>query len=1447
MLMKKNYRQRTLALFSMLAMLGTGQALGQTYLVSEGFEGQTFPPNGWTVIDNDGDGHCWQAVGKGQATLSGSKIAVSYTVNPDNGQAYGTQDNYLVTPKIRVTNGAYKLSFKYCAEDEDTAEKLQVLVSETGNAAADFSKVLKSITVENGYDGVQLYSAEISLADYAGKDIYIAFRHSGTNTYALGIDDVRITNEKGPKAISALTVTPGSDGKLSATLSWTNPSKNGAGENLTSDLAIGIYRDSYLLKAIGDGVVAGEKMTYADNDVTNGTHVYSLVAKTAEGESLPVSKSAYIGEDIPAAVENITVSSSKGKNTVRWTSPTTGANKGYVNPSNITYTVSRLASGEETVLADNVKGLTYEDTPETGRLTSYAITPINAAGKGAQATSGAVIAYGTPLADINVTPSATVSYANPKLPFDVSTKVSVSEMIYYPADFKYAHGAISDIVFKNAFKNSTFDKPVKIWLTETDKADLSGGWIPANDMTLVYDGTLSMNRGDNDLPLHLSTPFDYKGSNLVMLAMMEASSGTGTYFDRFYVEPLEGSATRSLSTTSYSADFDIASLGENTPDKASALPATRFVLSARGVADVKGVVTGKNTGKAVAGATVSVPDLNIIATTDADGAYELGLVRSGSHNVMITAVGYHDYSSSVTFLEGEQPLDMQIDELATVAVSGKATLQGVDSAKGIMVRASGYSDASVETAEDGSYSLSLYEGKDYELTASYPMFNNQHIAVASASANEKTDFMLTRSLISPFAVSASLVPDGKAMSVVWSAPDSRTGKKQWTKVGNSTVTDGTSGDYTSKDYYVAHAFDATDIVDSSMVGMSFHKVKAYLKANEGKFYAEIFRGTRDSHTLLASQEITQYVTADGGWVEADFSAVPVEIREGESYLVAIHCVGASGSPVGHGPSYSKVEGKNNLKWSETEYLYNGYYAWNISAQCDIPGCTDGTYAKPGIQLPPCTYSVYRVDCSDMEHPALLKENLPGASLSYVDNDWNHIVSGKYQYQVVADYGNGRQSLAAQSDTIIRSVDSDAGVVAILSPVKTIDIQTRASVKVRIKNFGEKPLTKVPVCVKLDDNTAVTATFEGNIAKGETADVEMGTVELVADTYYNIAAYTELDGDGMKENDTVRMVLPNLRDVNLRAFRWDAYGDAGLFSIHSNVAEQAEYIKEITPNNYLLNAAEYLGGRVYGFTATYNNVPGEFVQLDPSTWAPVASFPTSVYVMDMAYDYSTSTMFAIGVKDNAVALLRVDLSTGECTKVSALKNGFHTLACSTDGKLYAVADDGNLYALDKSSGSASIVGNTGVGDIKYIQTMAFDHNTDRLFWVHDGEYTAGELYELDPQTGAARQLGTVMFGGYPSCMIGMYVPYTPATSVDASAYSAGGFCAYFDGAGNLRLMLPQQGDADAQVEVSTVSGGVVGKVSVTGRDAVLRLSVPSGVYIVRVVLADGTSKTIKVRK
>lgn len=1432
------------ALMSLTAMLCPVSLHAQTYVVNEGFEGEAFPPAGWTTVDADGDGHCWQIAKRGQATLSGSQIAVSYTVNPSDSKAYAAQDNWLITPQIDVTDAQFKLSFSCCAEDMDSSEKMQVLISETGTDQADFTKVLIDETLDNGYDDVSLQSRTRSLADYAGKKIYIAFRHTGTNTYALGIDDVVITDEKGPKPVTSMTVTPGDNGALSATIAWKNPSTDGTGTALTS-FAIGVYRDGTLIKVISDGLTAGETAQYVDAEPTNGTHTYSLIVRADGKESKAVSKSVYVGEDKPASPSGVTVVFKDSLYNISWQAPTTGASKGYINPDNLTYSVYCTTPDKTYQAAHGLKTLSCKDRVNTGVLVKYSVVAKNAAGESEPAYGYEVISYPTDESDINVTPDATAEYANPRLPFDASSKVSASQSIFYPSDLYNATGTISDIVLKNNFRNSNLKKPVKIWLGETDTEDLSAGWMTADNMILVYDDSLSLPQGDNDIPMHLSTPYVYTGKNLVMMAYMGATTGSGAYFDRFYVQTTEGTAVRSRATTSYSDNLDPTSVTGYTSSY-QALPAIRFVMKAKGAAKVTGTVTDKADSKPVAGATVAIPELKQTATTDEEGKYEFYLVKSGEQTVTISAPRYNDLTTTITVAEeGAQTNDFQLEQKAQVALTGKAELQGVGAAKGVRVTLSGYTDDETTTDENGQYTINVYSGEQYVVTYSYPLYNSQTDSISCTEATEH-DVTLSRALIPAFGAQYALQADGKSVDITWQSPYDRTGKTQWTAVGASETNNSTGGDYYSDDYYVAHAFSADDVEAAQMAGLSFTKMRVYLKATAGTFTASIFKGTKADHTLLAAVDITKDVTAEGGWVTADFGDNAVEIRKGESYLVAVRCQNASSSPVGTAAYGSSVSDKNNLKWSETTTLYNGYYAWNISALCSVPGL-DGEYGTPEITLPEYTYSVYRVEETAPEAPTLVADGIPGTQLNTSDKTWGHLSSGKYVYKVVVDYSDELHSLPAQTDTITRMINTDAGVDSIISPAKAQDEQQTVSVKVRVKNYGESPLTSVLVKAYIDEETTLSKLYEGSLSKDETAEVDLGTVELKADTYYNIKAYTELEGDMRTDNDTVALQLPNKPDVNLRAFRWDAYSDAGLMSIHSNIPEQATFVKEVTPEEALLIAGEYYDGKLYGYTASWSGTPKSFVVLDTATWAPSKTVSTTDYVIDMAYDYSSSTMYALAVNDGNTVLATVNTDEGTCSTVATLDASFFTLACTTDGQLYAVSKAGDLCTVDKTTGTSAIVGSTGVTDVMYLQSMAYDHNTGRMFWAHTGSSSndMGTIYEVDPATGAVLNMGTAMHLGAPAELVALYVPYDDPHLSIGSISGNNGIKAVADRNGNITVTMPTA--APSTICVMDISGKTIATATATAERTVIPASTASGIYIIQVKTADGNTAVMKVTR
>jgi hypothetical protein len=141
------------------------------------------------------------------------------------------------------------------------------------------------------------------------------------------------------------------------------------------------------------------------------------------------------------------------------------------------------------------------------------------------------------------------------------------------------------------------------------------------------------------------------------------------------------------------------------------------------------------------------------------------------------------------------------------------------------------------------------------------------------------------------------------------------------------------------------------------------------------------------------------------------------------------------------------------------------------------------------------------------------------------------------------------------------------------------------------------------------------------------------------------------------------------------------------------------------------------------------------------------------VVDMTYDYTTNTMYALvenaaNTSDiSSTSLNVVDLETGECTVVGSPGDitgvdGYNrtkteallTLAADKDGNLYAMGEYRQFYKLNKFTGEATKISTSqhSIGTMNQFQSMAFD-NEGVLYWAQTHpDY--GYFLTIDPTTG-----------------------------------------------------------------------------------------------------------------
>ncbi|MCM1483703.1 MAG: fibronectin type III domain-containing protein [Muribaculaceae bacterium] len=188
-----------------------------------------------------------------------------------------------------------------------------------------------------------------------------------------------------------------------------------------------------------------------------------------------------------------------------------------------------------------------------------------------------------------------------------------------------------------------------------------------------------------------------------------------------------------------------------------------------------------------------------------------------------------------------------------------------------------------------------------------------------------------------------------------------------------------------------------------------------------------------------------------------------------------------------------------------------------------------------------------------------------------------------------------------------------------------------------------------------------------------------------------------------------------------------------------------------------SAGEYVDGKIYTYLIDnddFNNVyAAGWAVYDGETYEKVASapLPDANRVLDMTFDYTTNTMYALMEDEyntglvTASSLCAIDLATGEYTiigspgELTAIDgygnpdaDGLITLACDAAGQLWAMSQYRYFYKVDKFTGAVTQVGSRhNLGTRNDFQSMTFD--TDGHLWWAQNHPSYGHFCEIDLET------------------------------------------------------------------------------------------------------------------
>lgn len=162
--------------------------------INEGFEGTTFPPDGWTAVNTLGT-NVWNR----STSYYHSGVASAFV----NYQSTGGED-WLISKKINGIAAGDSIIFWVQPNATGWApDSLNVKVSSTDSLVASFTTRVGFVDVS--LLSFQWYRYAFSLSAFAGQNIYIGFQHKDVDGCGVFLDDVRIPGSASTSSTVLLT------------------------------------------------------------------------------------------------------------------------------------------------------------------------------------------------------------------------------------------------------------------------------------------------------------------------------------------------------------------------------------------------------------------------------------------------------------------------------------------------------------------------------------------------------------------------------------------------------------------------------------------------------------------------------------------------------------------------------------------------------------------------------------------------------------------------------------------------------------------------------------------------------------------------------------------------------------------------------------------------------------------------------------------------------------------------------------------------------------------------------------------------------------------------------------------------------------------------------------------------------------------------------------------
>ncbi len=411
-------------------------------------------------------------------------------------------------------------------------------------------------------------------------------------------------------------------------------------------------------------------------------------------------------------------------------------------------------------------------------------------------------------------------------------------------------------------------------------------------------------------------------------------------------------------------------------------------------------------------------------------------------------------------------------------------------------------------------------------------------------------------------------------------------------------------------------------------------------------------------------------------------------------------------------------------------------------------------------------------------------NLSNGDYQHISGNFAAPASGLYFIGIFGSINNNSKYISID-DISVTEIESPTNDVAIVSFVDRYGYADEGIIpEIIIRNRGINN-ADFDITLNVTDNDGFNH-FEtktiNNLEAGEFKTVTFDNIYFPKHGLFNATMSIEWANDEILSNNTKTAIYTVFTSKNNIAYAYIIESCVGL-------PEKSPVYFDLAMPEVLVPISDHSedllyvwGGAMvydswYACDRSFYKNSRRFISIDTESGEKsIINDDLGVYFTDMAYDYTTQTMFGIyQTPSNTFTLATIELDNGIVINLGTNLPGTPiTLACNKKGVLYSIfAEDKNLYKLNKKDGTPTLIGNTGVEDIYYVQSMAFDHrNNDVLYWNQQGVNEYGNYYTVNTETGEATLKG-VLQGRVELTGFGIPRKYIPSYQITYSVIGGNG--------------------------------------------------------------------------